>query len=255
MRDAHALPRGAAAFAFPHFMIVGFQKAATTSLFAHLAEHPALRASKPKEPEFFRLDCGMDLDACPPAAARAYLRETLHLADFVAGGGATGHFEASTHYVRNAGRLAPQLRARMPWLRVVFSMREPISRAASMLIHNMDKHGRGCLARKDLGECLWTGSQIRGDRAGGEATNYSLPLQRWIAGWPREQLHVIQVRGCGRVGRWLGRRALLFRRALPAPTASTRPRPPAAAALAFVRRAASPHLCPTPHRPERSTRS
>jgi hypothetical protein len=33
VRDAHAQPRHGAQLNFPHFFIIGFQKAATTSLF------------------------------------------------------------------------------------------------------------------------------------------------------------------------------------------------------------------------------
>ena len=34
LRSAHAQPRGAARFNFPHFFIIGYAKAATTSLHA-----------------------------------------------------------------------------------------------------------------------------------------------------------------------------------------------------------------------------
>jgi hypothetical protein len=203
VRAAHTLPRGAAKFGFPHFMIVGFQKAATTSLHHHLGKHPSLRSSSPKEPEHLSWECFYRLDRCSATraranATRAYLRETLHLADFVAGGGATGHFESSTHYVRNGDRLVAQLRAHMPWLRVVFSLREPISRAASMLVHQLDKrlvaNGKagGCLADRPLGDCLLHESQISGNRAGASSTNYSYPVAKWAEGWPREQLFAVQ---------------------------------------------------------------
>jgi hypothetical protein len=96
--------------------------------------------------------------------------------------------------VRNGDRLAVQMRHFMPWLRLVFSLRDPISRAASMLIHKKDKHGDGCLATRPLPECLLTDSQISGNGAGASSTNYSYPVAVWVREWPREQLHVIQVR-------------------------------------------------------------
>jgi hypothetical protein len=202
VRDAHALPRGAARYDFPHFVIAGFQKAATTSLYHWLALHPQVAPSSPKEPEFFRAECGWDAEACPRRAARLYLREVLKLPKFVAGGGAAAHFEASTHYVRNGDRLVPSLRRQMPWLRVAVSLREPISRAASMLIHkSFRKSGApipgaaaagGCASGAQLGACLLAFSQISGNPAGASSTNYSHPLAAWTRGWPLKQLHVIQ---------------------------------------------------------------
>ncbi len=44
VRAAHALPAGGAKFNFPHFMIIGFQKAATTSLNAYLDKHPQVQS-------------------------------------------------------------------------------------------------------------------------------------------------------------------------------------------------------------------
>jgi hypothetical protein len=202
VRDAHALPRGAARYDFPHFVIAGFQKAATTSLYHWLALHPQVAPSSPKEPEFFRAECGWDAEVCPRRASRLYLREVLKLPKFVAGGGAAAHFEASTHYVRSGDRLAPSLRRQMPWLRVVVSLREPISRATSMLIHkSFRKSGApipgaaaagGCASGAELGACLLAFSQISGNPAGASSTNYSHPLAAWTRGWPLEQLHVIQ---------------------------------------------------------------
>jgi hypothetical protein len=195
VRAAHALPAGGAKFNFPHFMIIGFQKAATTSLNAYLDKHPQVERSWPKEPEFLSKDCNWRLEACPPRATRKYFRATLDVDAYLAKGGSVAHSEASTHYVRNGDRLAVQMRHFMPWLRLVFSLRDPISRAASMLIHKKDKHGDGCLATRPLPECLLEDSQISGNGAGASSTNYSYPVSVWAREWPREQLHVIQVRG------------------------------------------------------------
>jgi hypothetical protein len=53
LRVAHEKPPGKAKFNFPHFMIVGFQKSATTSLHYHLVRHPSVSRPWDKEPEFF----------------------------------------------------------------------------------------------------------------------------------------------------------------------------------------------------------
>ena len=42
----------------------------------------------------------------------------------------------------------PPLRMQLfPWLKIIASMREPISRTLSMLAHNLDLHSKGCLAK------------------------------------------------------------------------------------------------------------
>lgn len=42
IRDAHLQPRGKAKFNFPHFIIAGYSKSATTSLFRYLITHPSV---------------------------------------------------------------------------------------------------------------------------------------------------------------------------------------------------------------------
>lgn len=64
LREAHMLPRGAAKFNHPHFLIIGFQKAATTSLYSYLARHNETLASSLKEPEFFVNGCGSKVRRC-----------------------------------------------------------------------------------------------------------------------------------------------------------------------------------------------
>jgi len=68
---------------------------------------------------------------------------------------------------------------------------QPISRAASMLIHNEDRNGMGCLSRKDMGTCLLHASQITKPSDGGPATYYDA-LYPWVNTWPANQLMVIQ---------------------------------------------------------------
>jgi hypothetical protein len=159
-----------------------------------LAQHPHLHRSFPKDPEFFSTDCRWALKTCPAERERHYLRNSLQLGAFTARGGGAGHFEASTHYVRNGDRLVRPLKQAFPWVKVVVSLREPISRAASMLIHKKDLSDEGCLTQRGMAACLLEESQVSGNLAGAHATNYSFPMRHWVEGWPREQLHVIQVR-------------------------------------------------------------
>jgi hypothetical protein len=48
LREAHKRPAGEARFNFPHAMIIGFPKCATTSLYAYLSHHPEGIASSVK---------------------------------------------------------------------------------------------------------------------------------------------------------------------------------------------------------------
>lgn len=152
-----------------------------------------------KEPEFFGFNnCFYNLTKCSNGPAKAgrtvrYINETMRLPEFVAAGGKKGVFESSTHYVRNGDRLVAPLLPYMPWLKIIVSLREPISRAISMLVHLQDK-GEGCLMKRDLGTCLLEDSQINGDGAGARATNYSFTMSHWVEGWPSDKMHVIQVR-------------------------------------------------------------
>lgn len=95
--------------------------------------------------------------------------------------------------MRTGDVLAPRMLKLMPWLKVIVLLREPISRAASMLIHIKDVSKEGCLVHRSLGECLLEESQIQGAPSGARATNYSFPMQQWLEMWPSDQLHIIQV--------------------------------------------------------------
>ena len=129
---------------------------------------------------------------CPEISTKWYINTTLRLADFVAAQGKVSPFEASTHIVRSGDYLSTPLRKLMPWTKLVISLREPISRAASMLIHLKDQNQEGCLMNRTLADCLLSESQINGAPSGARTTNYTFPLATWLNEWPREQIHVIQ---------------------------------------------------------------
>ncbi|KAL4513316.1 hypothetical protein Ndes2526B_g04995 [Nannochloris sp. 'desiccata'] len=189
--EAHKMPRSTNIFNFPHFMIIGFQKSATTSLFKHLQEHPDLLPSIPKEPNYFSYRCNYnppeecDADLFPKYLDRILVRKRYQMAN-----GTVGVFEGSTHYLRGGVNLVRGLREMMPWLKLIINIREPISRAASMLIHNRDSQKVGCLMRGELGECLLRRSQINGTLEGPD--NYYDAVRPWFEEWPAEQIHVIQ---------------------------------------------------------------
>lgn len=193
LKAAHLLPRGVAKFNHPHFIIMGFQKAATTSLYSYLARHNETLASSLKEPEFFVNGCKSYVpEKCSRNATIKYLHYTLRSWIYLDWNGTKGSFEGSTHIVRAGDILAPRLLHMLPWVKLIVSLREPISRAASMLIHNEDRNGLGCLSRhKTMGSCLLKSSQIKNPYDGGPSS-YHEALYPWIHTWPSTQLLVLQ---------------------------------------------------------------
>eukprot|EP00889_Picochlorum_renovo_P007134 jgi/Picre1/34164/NNA_001638.t1 len=132
-------------------------------------------------------------------ALKDYIQRILRVNRYAAYDGQLANYEASTHYSRAGHRLAPMMAREMPWLKVILLLREPISRAASMLVHILDKNmmiknlGPGrCLKHRnmDLGECLLRTSQISGQRS--FPTNYSTPLEAWLTAFPKGQVYVGQ---------------------------------------------------------------
>ena len=261
LHDAHLLPRPAGVFPFPAFIIIGWQKCATTSLYrygqalvspltctlmccamahacqrlgkshyvwslqaykapnafnkipelmhpkpinsfscrchcSHFKQHPQIVIPATKEAEFFTFSCNYDFpEGCSNFGSSKYIQRTLNINDFILAKGTKAAFEASTHIVRSGDMLSMSIRRYMPWLKLVVSLREPISRAASMLIHLKDLSQEGCLAKRDasLGHCLLTDSQLNMALAEGQAANYSFPMHAWLEEWPREQVYVFKL--------------------------------------------------------------
>lgn len=148
-----------------------------------------MRRSNPKEPDFFSDRCNYNPpNGCDMDRFSTYLHTKLAMASYQEFNGSVAAFEGSTHYVRGGENLVKGLREIMPWLKLIINIREPISRAASMLIHNKDVTKVGCLIRKEMGECLLKQSQISKE----SPTTYLEALQPWFEHWPADQIHVIQ---------------------------------------------------------------
>ncbi|KAI3429845.1 hypothetical protein D9Q98_010157 [Chlorella vulgaris] len=96
-------------------------------------------------------------------------------------------FEGSTHYGLEGRWLAMQLREHFPWIKIVLTMREPISQAISMLNHQLDhKRFPECYDReKGLAfECIHVDLDYE--------SRYAKSVRPWVKHIPREQLHVLQ---------------------------------------------------------------
>ena len=195
IQEAHAkYSRTEDMFNFPHFMIIGFQKAATTSLKKYLEEHGQIDKPRVKEPNFFSRDCHeKPPEQCSEKNTTNYINSILHKPRYIERQGRLACMEASTHIVRAGHNLAPRMARLMPWLKIIVQFREPISRAASMLIHNKDVNNVGCLTRSPLPRCLLHHSQLTEmEKNKYEPLTYTEAIQPWIENFPKDQIHVIQ---------------------------------------------------------------
>eukprot|EP00889_Picochlorum_renovo_P004689 jgi/Picre1/31719/NNA_007070.t1 len=155
VRDAHLQPRGDARFNFPHFIIAGYSKSASTSLYKYLIHHPEVIVPKVKEASLFTDRCsfeGKRMD-CPDERV-----QTMY--DL------------------------------MPWVRLISSMREPISRSISKYVMLWDKQIDSCMTNNTLTHCLTRDkTPIMGNP---KKSYYSHPLKAWLDNFPKEQLHLVQ---------------------------------------------------------------
>lgn len=108
----------------PDFIIVGAAKAGTTSLYALLERHPDIFMPVPKEPEFFARD---------DHYAKG-ITEYAALFEGAEAGQVVG--EASTLYslAPHFGLTAERIKAHIPSVKLIYVLREPVSRAYSFYV-------------------------------------------------------------------------------------------------------------------------
>lgn len=173
------------AAAQPSLILGGTTRAATSALFAHLAAHPRVAAARLKEPRFF-LDPDYPLETAFPFARGLAAYEALFppRADAV-------RLEATPDYLHSPGTPA-RLAATLPGARVVFSLRDPITRlvswyryarAAARLPPGMSF--AAYVARQRAGAC---GEQPLRALAQG---SYAADLERFLAVLGPERVHVL----------------------------------------------------------------
>ena len=118
----------------PDFLVVGAQKAGTTSLHTYLRQHPALFLTTQKEPHFY---CAPGDGRPPPwtgpgdAPLLAHMTfDPARYAALFADAGDRRRGEASTMYLNDPGA-PPRVVAANPDVRVVAVLRDPVERAYS----------------------------------------------------------------------------------------------------------------------------
>jgi hypothetical protein len=185
--------------ALPDFVIIGAQKAGTTSLFRYLVEHPEVIGPAEKEVHFFdgRYERGMrwyrsrfPLRAALERRARDGRRKLT--------------FEASPYYLAHPF-VAARMHEHLPDVKLVVLLRDPVERAWS---HYRDNVSRGTESEPFL-EALRAEAErlapglaniARGIDPGPEYRNYGYvergkyadQLEGWFAVYPREQFLIVE---------------------------------------------------------------
>lgn len=103
----------------PNLLIAGVPKAGTTSLFAYLAQHPAICAASEKEPGYF-------MHLRDGVAPRMSIEEYAALFDCPAH--VRYRMEATARYVFGGRALIEAVERTLPESRVILSLREPVER-------------------------------------------------------------------------------------------------------------------------------
>ena len=183
--------------ALPDFVVIGAQKAGTSSLYGQLAAHPSVVPALRKEVHFF------DRAPAPVAHYRAWFprRATLDALGAGTGRGLTG--EATPFYLFHPA-VPERLHAVVPDARLIAVLRDPVTRAFSGYHHAvrvgderrpidvaLDPAAAEVLppasdaAWYDAADCP---ARLRGYLGRGR---YAEQLERWLAVFPREQLLVV----------------------------------------------------------------
>ncbi|MBC8078372.1 MAG: sulfotransferase [Chloroflexales bacterium] len=177
----------------PDFLILGAARCGTTSLFRYLQQHAQVLPSRRKELHFF------DLHYQQGTAwyAAQFVPPSLRGAQFITG-------EATPSYLYHP-LVAARVRAALPDVRLIVTLRDPVERAISHHAHNVF-HGYETLP---LAEALAREPErLAGEeeRILADATytsvaylyhsyaargRYAEQLRRWLALFPAEQLCVI----------------------------------------------------------------
>jgi len=173
----------------PSFIVVGAAKAGTTALYWYLNEHPAVFMSPVKETNFFaygrdaqgRLLYGdPEVHHFPIQTMAEYER----LFDGVDGAAAIG--EASPIYLE-CPQAADRIRAAIPSVRIIASLRQPVERAYSDYLMHLRHRGQRFDPARDLSvNAPWAAPDSRWM----QVSRYHAQLERYYAVFARSQVHV-----------------------------------------------------------------
>jgi hypothetical protein len=135
LANAHA-HRGA----LPNFIIIGAQKAGTTSLYAYLRQHPNVLACAYKEVNYFDFNFHK--------GTHWYCRQFLDPTNLECKRGSKYVVGEATPYYLFHPLVAKRIRDTVPTARLIVLLRDPVTRTYSQYQHNLRK-GRETLSFRD----------------------------------------------------------------------------------------------------------
>ena len=165
---------------FPTFIIAGVKKAATTSMYEYMKQHPQVFMPHIKETKFFLYDptnpdhVEAGLNIFPIRSLDEYT------ALFADANGARAIGEASPGYIdslQTARRVADLL----PRVKLIFSLRNPVERAYSNYLMRV----RSGYEKRPVLEAF------RQERKRLQARSYSVLLEEWYAHFPESQIYLL----------------------------------------------------------------
>ena len=191
--------------ALPDFLIIGAQKAGTTTLYRMLQGHPDVYLPELKEPGFFirafpdpvrfqtlrRPDDGRTATPIGNRGGGTFTREEYE-ALFAPGAARRLRGEASTPYLPSP-YAAARIRETIPDARLIVLLRDPVERAYSAYTYNLSRGTEPARSFADAVEDEMRGA--RNDWIYGwrylYTGRYAEHLARFLAHFPREQLRVL----------------------------------------------------------------
>jgi len=174
----------------PNFIVIGAAKAGTTALYWYLAEHPDVFMSPVKETNFFAYNVGPDgrLLYGDPDVHRFPVKTLAEYQDlFADAGSAEAVGEASPLYLESPEAPA-RIRALLPDVRLVCSLRHPVDRAYSDYLMYLRRRGRRFDPARELTP---TAAWARPDSRWMQVSRYHAQVERYFATFPRERIHVL----------------------------------------------------------------
>ena len=183
-QDDNPPPADAASRALmPNLFIIGASKSGSSALHAYLKVHPGICMSTEKEPCFF-VDQDELREAWPIMARQPCSHDwTAYLNLWEGGEGAPYRGEGSVYYSQAPGRsgVAGRIAAACPDARIVYTVREPVSRAI----------GHYWQRAKEFQEPLSLDQAVRDNPLYGDTSDYALQLGEYLRHFDRSQVYVL----------------------------------------------------------------
>ena len=174
----------------PNFIVIGAAKAGTTALYWYLAEHPSVFMSPIKETNYFAYGTNPDgtLQYGDPEH-HTFPVKTMEEYErlFADAGSASAVGEASPIYFE-CPQTPERIHALLPAARLICALRQPVDRAYSDYLMFLRSRGRPFDPAADMSPAA---AWARPDSHWMRISRYADSLERYLAAFPRSQLHVM----------------------------------------------------------------